>query len=343
MKTRKIIIASLCFAASALLWSCEDSNSIAPELPEELSLSENILVGSNSALSRVRGTGFGGPMGAIYGNFQGRTNGRSTSPLSMMRSLNGRTQSDTTNVGTPACLTETWEDNGDGSYTYTLDFGDGCDYYGEFLKGKLVETGTYTDNSFNSSVTYTDFGGEDWFIDGTYSYSGTYEDSSNGTSEPADSSNWTFAATYSFEADLTQQYTDYGYPEDSTQASTGETIVTVDYEANGTESMDESGYTVEARSEAISVSTGETYAATVDSPLFYNYACEEEDTWVFVSGVESGSYTYEGISGTYSIDYGNGACDNIILLTENGTTEEIDLGDLWDDWEEECGDDHNAD
>lgn len=343
MKTRKLIIASLCFAASALLWSCEDKNTIAPELPEELSLADNILVGSNSALNRVRGTGLGGPIGAIYGNFSGRTSGRSGSPLSMMKNLNGRTQGDSTNVETPTCLTETWEDDGNGTYTFTLDFGDGCEYYGEFLKGKLVETGTYTDNSFNSSVTYTNFGGEDWQIDGTYSYSGTYEDAAAEDSDPTDSSQWTFSASYAFEADLTQQYTDYGNPEDSTQASTDETIVTVEYDATGAESMDENGYTVESRSETVSVSTGEMYSATVDSPLYYDYECEEDDTWVFVSGVESGSYTYDNQSGTYAIDYGNGECDNIILLTENGVTEEIDLGDLWDDWEEECGGDHDED
>lgn len=340
MKTRKLIVTTVWIAAAALIWSCEDSNPVAPELLEESAFADNILVGSNSALNRVRGTGLGGPIGAVYGNFSGRTNGRVSSPLSMMNSINGRTQEDTTDIESPSCLIETWEDDGNGTYTFTLDFGDGCDYYGEFLKGKLVETGNYSDNSFNSTVTYTNFGGDDWQVDGTYSYSGTYEDSFEEGTDPEDSTDWVYSASYSFQADLTEQFTDYGDEDSTTSTTTEETIITVEYDATGAESMDENGYTVESRSETVAVSTGEMFSSTVDSPLFYNYECEEDDVWVFVSGSESGSYSIDTETGNYSIDYGNGECDNIITLTENGVTEEIDLGDLWEEWEE-CGEDHD--
>lgn len=342
MKTKKIIISSVWIATAALLWSCDDSNAVAPETPDNSSIANNILIGSSSALNRIRGNGFGGPIGAIYGNHSGRTAGKSGSPLAIMRNASrGRSYADSTDVSTPDCLIETWEDDGNGTYTFTLDFGDGCDYYGEFMKGKLVEIGTYTDNSFNSSVTYTDFGSSDWSIDGNYTYSGTWEDNlTNGTSQPADSSEWDFSASYEFTADLTQQYTDYGYPEDSTQASTGETIVTVDYEASGSEEMDQHGYTVNARTVAVSVSNGEAFTSSVDAPLYFDYTCQD-DVWSYTTGIESGSYAFEDQTGSYSIDYGDGTCDNIISLTENGTTEVIDLGEEWDDWEEECGDDHN--
>lgn len=353
MNTRKLITALTIVASAAVLWSCgDDKGTVIPETPQENLLANNILIGSNSALNRVRGNGFGGPIGAIYGNFSAGSGRSAGTPLTMMNNMatSARSESDSTDTDDyydhelPECVTETWEEDGNGNYTYTLDFGDGCDYYGEFMMGKLVEQGTYSDNSFSSTVTYTEFGSGDWSIDGTYSYSGTWEDNSSNLPVEPDSTDWedyTYEATYEFTADLTEMYTDYGYPEDSTQASTGETQVTVEYEANGSETMNESGYTVESRTESVSSSYGESYTSTVDSPLYYDYECE--DAWIYVSGVESGSYTYEDISGNYSIDYGDGTCDNIIVITENGISEEIDLDDEWDEWEEECGEDHGDD
>ncbi len=333
MKTRKFIIATVWIAAATLIWSCSDSE-VTPDGPQENLFAANILSNSGAATSRARGIGFGGPIGAIYGSFSAGSGGRTAgSPLSMTRGTTaGRVATDSTGQ-TPDCLVETWEEDENGNYTYTLDFGDGCDYYGEFMKGKLVETGNYTGNSFSSSSTYTDFGGEDWSIDGTYNYSGTWEDTSETDPTNPDDSVWMYNATYSFEADLTEKYTVY----DST--SNEEEVLTVDYESSGSEKMDQDSYTVESRSESVSVSSGESYTSQVDTPLHMDYNCE--DVWIFVSGVESGTYTYEGQSGSYSIDYGDGTCDNIISLTENGETEEIDLGEAWDEWEDECGNDHN--
>ncbi len=337
MKTNKLIIATAWIAIAGLIWSCDTPGDVTPQTPEENFISDNILVGSNSAISRVRGTGFGGPLGAIYGNLSS-TAGRSLgSPLSLQRSIAGRSETD--EEETPSCLTETYEDDGAGNYTFTIDFGDGCEYYGEFMKGKMVEKGTYTDNNFTSEVVYTNFGGEDWSINGTHSYSGTWS-SIDDAGEEVDSL-YMFDASYEFAANLQMEYTEYGY-HDSTEVSTGEQIIKVNYVADGSETADENGYTVQTRNESVEVSTGESFDSKVDSPLFYNNACGEEDVWIFVSGVESGSYTYGDESGTYSIDYGDGTCDNIITVTENGVSEEIDLGDEWDDWEEEC-EDHEDD
>lgn len=325
-------------AVASLVWSCNETTDVTPQ-PQENTFSANILQNSGSAMSRVRGIGFGGPIGAIYGNLTSGSAGRSAgSPLAMSRMAAGRTATDSANHEVPECLTETWEDDGAGNYTYTLDFGDGCDYYGEFMKGKLVETGNYSDNNFSSSATYTNFGGEDWSIDGTYSYSGTWDESAETDESNPEDSVWLYSASYQFEADLIQKYTEILHDEE-TDAET-ETEITVTYVANGSESMDQDSYTVESRNESVEVSTGESFTSQVDAPLFMDYTCGD-DVWIFVSGVESGSYTHGDETGTYSIDYGDGSCDNIISVTENGVTEEVDLGDEWDDWEEECGsDDH---
>lgn len=347
MKTSKLITAICWIIVTVFISSCDDSNEPTPS-SQESTLTNNVLIGSNSAVSRLRSQGLAGPVGAVYGNFlknsdRGRTQG---SVATAMRNARGSNDTDSSNVTpTPSCLIEEWKDDGQGNYTYTLDFGDGCNYYGEFMKGKLVEKGSYSDNSFSSAVTYTNFGGSDWQVDGTYSYNGTWEETvlpDNGTSMPAEEEDsiWLYSATYNFDADITEQWTYYGYP-DSVEVSTGETIVTVSYRANGSEKMDNNGYTVESQEESVSMSTGEAYTSQVDVPLFFDYSCE--DVWIFVRGVESGTYTYNDVTTTYSINYGDGTCDNIITVTENGISEAIDLEEEWEDWEETCEGDHDED
>ncbi len=335
MKTKKPIIASLWIALVVLVWSCSDETENPNPLQENV-VAENIVVNSNSAIDKLRSNGIGGPMGAIFGNFQNATNGRSAkSPLAMFRSA-GRTATDTTDGNEPKCLTQTWEDDGNGNYKFTLDFGDGCDYYGEFLKGKLVEEGSYSESGFSATVTYTNFGGQDWTIDGTYSYSGQWEEI-DGTSEPADSAQYFYHASYQFSADLSTSYMEYGH-DSTSDVSTGERLIEVDYVAQGSEEVDQDGYTVQSRTESISVSTGESFSSQVDIPLFYDFDCEDEDVWIFVSGQYSGSYTIGDQTGNYSVNFGNGECDNIVTVTENGISQDVDLGEEWEEWEEECGD-----
>ena len=332
-------------ALMTVLSSCEDEGEPLPG-GDELDVRSSFVSSSNAAISQLRSNGFSGPIGAIFGNMYGANARTSETPSSMMHA---RTSSDTTETDeVNYCFTETWQDDGQGNYRFVLDFGDGCDFYGTWMYGKMEEIGSYTDSSYSSSITYTQFGGSfddggaDWWVDGTHSYTGTWtEVVMEGEADAEDDStgyyNY-FETSYQFDADLTQTYIEYiGAPEDS--VTTGEDIYIVDYVADGAEEMDEDGYTVLSRNESVSANTGESYTSQVESPLYLDFDCE--DTWIFVSGVESGTYQYEGATGTYSIDYGDGACDNIITVTENGESEEIDLGEEWEEWEEECGDDHD--
>ena len=333
MKTKKSIIAYAWILLAIFAWSCNEGDD--PINPQDQNVvADNLLVNSNSALDRMRSSGIGGPMGALFGNFQS-SNGRSDMTPSTMLRTRGRAENDSTDTTTPSCLVETWEDDGNGNFTYTLDFGDGCDYYGEFLKGKLVEKGSYNESSFSSTTTYTNFGGQDWTIDGTTSYSGTWEETESNTSEPADTAVYDFNASYEFSADLKTSYMEYGH-DSTSEVSTGERLIEVDYEAQGSEEVDQDSYIVKTRTESVEISSGESFQSQVDTPLFYDFNCEDDGVWIFVSGKESGSYTFGDQSGTYSIDYGSGACDNIVTVTENGVSEEVDLGEVWDDWEEEC-------
>ncbi|GAB4229669.1 MAG: hypothetical protein Tsb0034_01340 [Ekhidna sp.] len=341
MKTGKLIMIGTIVALVSFLVSCdEDETSLDPN---ESFFINNILLGSNSAISHARSSGFGGPIGAIYGNMTSSYYAARgiQSPSRLFQKLtNGRIADDTTttdsaDVVLPECIIETWTDDGNGNYTYSVDFGTGCWHYGTFMFGKMEEKGHYSDNGFSSTTRYYHFGGsadeggEDWSIDGKQHYSGTWEEVKRDNEEDTV---WMFHSSYNFYSDLTQRYIDYGYLEDSSKASTGEQIITMEYEATGSEEMDHLGYTVKTRNESMEMDNGDAFHSTVATPLFYDYSCT--DTWIAVRGVEKGDYKSGKNSGTYKVDYGDGTCDNIITVTENGATTDVDLGDIWFGW---CG------
>jgi hypothetical protein len=48
-----------------------------------------------------------------------------------------------------------------------------------------------------------------------------------------------------------------------------------------------------------------------------------------VSGAENITTTENGETEEYSLDYGDGTCDNLAELTQNGETSVIDFGELY--------------
>lgn len=296
------------------------------------------LFSNNSVRERVRGiSGYNGPGGFIY-NRIGSRNGRteSNSVYNQIKGINSNStaaaRSENDGSGED-CYTESYTETAT-SYEFTLDFGEGCEVDGEFMKGSLVERGTFTDNSFSSEVVYTGFGGTEWEVTGTETYDGTWSE------DEADSAVWESA--YTFTSDLVETINEEG----------GTFEVT--YQASGAERMDENSFVVESSNEIVSVSTGESYESTVTSPLVMDFTCDWEQAYIFVSGIETGSYSYvdeagETITGTYAVDYGDGTCDNLITVTEDGESEVIDLSDIWDECEdhgdewEDDGDDEEWD
>lgn len=335
-KNLNLLVAAI---LALMVWSCETSEldgvNANPSTPGEITNNSG-LFSNNSVRERVRGfSGYNGPGGFIYSRFNSNSSGRTESAYRNMRHMNynnnsaARTANDSTQVD---CWVESFTET-ESTYEFTLDFGDGCEVYGEFMKGKLVERGTFTDNTFSSEVEYTGFGGRDWEVSGTESYSGTWIE------DTKDSTIWESA--YTFTTALIETYTEEG----------GQSVE-VDYQASGSERMDESSFVVESSNETVSVSTGESYESAVDVPLVMDFTCDWEAAYIFVSGIESGSYTYtdetgNAVTGSYSVDYGDGACDNLITVTEDGVSEVIDLSDVWDeceghddeDWEDEDWDD----
>lgn len=77
------------------------------------------------------------------------------------------------------------------------------------------------------------------------------------------------------------------------------------------------------------------YQAVVTVPIVRDYSCNQNKTGapngimyiqVPISGHEIVKYSQDGVEGEFEIDYGNGACDTLITIIENGKSIVIDLG-----------------
>lgn len=338
MKSQKLIFACIT-AIATLMWSCEDnpSEEVSIDSSTLQSASSNIM-GANSIMARLNSNGFSTPIGAFYNAAASNGRSASNSPLESKNGKKGEGKKKGRNDD-EVCYTETFEEDSLGNFTYTLDFGEGCNYDGEFLKGLIKETGSHTDNSFTSTTTFINFGGEDWTVNGTRGFDGTWTET-----EATDTTEEAFSASYNFSTDITEEFIEFDFEDEESEndsTTTDGQLIIVNYLATGSEAMNELGFTVLTNNEDVSVSTGESFSSQVDESLFYDFSCEENDVWVFSSGIVSGTYSFEGETGSYSVDFGNGTCDNVVTFTENGVSEEVDLGEEWEEWEEEeCGEDH---
>jgi hypothetical protein len=238
---------------------------------------------------------------------------------------------DTTIIEDPwqSCAIITEIDNEDGSHTTIQDYGEGCEEgWGDYkyhMYGKVTNTyrnnylqlGTKFKDSYFYSVVYDHFGG-------SYNWGGNWETDGGGTYEGEseyDSVNQTFSGSYSYEDE-------YTYTFDSS---------TYFYSGIGTTHYDETKYVIE--SSEYEYATGENYfyKSKVLKPLVSNYSCYSS-LWAqesfamyitFVSGRERIQYRDGDIEGTFEIDYGDGECDNIITIYENGSKTVVDLSKSW--------------
>ena len=71
-------------------------------------------------------------------------------------------------------------------------------------------------------------------------------------------------------------------------------------------------------------SLGDSYTWDIIEPINSDFTCIY---WIPVSGIEEGTFNED----TYSIDYGDGTCDNKYTITVNGVSEEIEINydDIW--------------
>jgi len=206
---------------------------------------------------------------------------------------------------TCAEITEYVDD--EGYDVFIMDYGEeGCDEYGFLTKGKITTRTKWNESEWVSETVYDNFGDEFYKINGTASDRGTW-------TEGEDS--MYFSGSYEGSEDLTIWFSD---EEGNTEEFSMKGSYKEEYNANSMTIL-ESTYTYES-------TTGESYYYEVETPLYYSFACEE--VWVPVSGIEK----FNTEDGEYVIDYGNGDCDNLGMITHDGKTYEYDFGDFgwWD-------------
>lgn len=319
------------FIGLLVIGACSDNEPqnapLSPAAKQYLSMR----LGSNNALAESMS-------GPINQSFRGLFN--------LMNVPNGKLSGDSTSEpgepGDTTIIEEPWTscavitefDNEDGSHTYIQDYGEGCEEgwgdYKYFMHGKVTNTyrnqfsqiGSVFNDSYSYAVDYDNYGGNyngewSWLING----GGTYD----GESE-YDTDNQTFSGSYSYKDETTYQFDSSSYF----------------YRGSGTTSYDETKYVIESSETEYSTGVDNFYKSKVLIPLVSDYSCYTFGAanggigdssiafwFTYVSGRERIEYKEGELSGTFEIDYGDGECDNIITIYENGNKTVVDLSEKW--------------
>ena len=218
------------------------------------------------------------------------------------------------------CATVTETVNADGTTTTIYDYGDGCDEYGNLMKGKITYIWKNEGSNYESKVIYDHF-----YSNGT---------EMNGYSENSFTSDGNSYFEYS------NSGTDIGdsiaYPLISfnwSGTSISKEVLTIindngeeyKYDSENSTKWDNSTYTVlTGVYNFISKSEDYEYHYLVSKPLVTNYECSL--SWIPVSGIEKTTSIKSGKKDILEINYGDGTCDNYALVTDNGKTTKVDMG-----------------
>lgn len=256
-------------------------------------------------------------------------------------SLAGSSSSDSTIAPTDpiqwvtcAIITET--NNPDGTTTTITDYGDGCNEgYGDYqyiMRGKITFTyrndqskkGSVITNRYYNRNKLENYGG-------TYIYNGdtsTWENNGRSTYyiySDYDTAKQTYSGNYTW-----SDSSKYGY---AMRGQITETYVSNTY--GEVVYNEKKSVTSSSRTEYF---TGpDSYSTTVIVPLVMDYSCNpwslvsKSETmrcimpFTYVSGRQRIEYVQNGVSGSFEVDYGNGDCDSIITIYENGKVFKIDV------------------
>lgn len=310
----------MCMAAFIGISSCNDSENkseLSPAVKQYLSMR----MGSNSAMAES----MSGPINQSFGSLYSS-------------SSNGRTK-DTTLIDYPwSCATVMEIDNPDGSITTIHDYGDGCEYtigtYTYLMFGKYSSTylnitssvGNVLKGSYSSSYAYDNYGGRydnhNWLMNGFGKYSGESE---------YDTANQKYSGSYAYESETTYRHdsTDYFYKSKGTSWYSDQKSV---LEESSSEYRYGSDY---YRSEVLKplVSDYTCYRGFLAD--YYSYSGSFSSSlgcymWMtYVKGRERIHYKNGDDEGMFEIDYGDGDCDSVVIIYENGNVKFVDLSKNW--------------
>ena len=201
------------------------------------------------------------------------------------------------------CYTFEFAEEEDGSTTLVYDFGESCTLESSTLSGKLTINFTMDEELNYSQVTvYEEFSIDALSLNGSETQTGSFEVSGE------------FGESFDFNSQVATS-------KDLTLVGCdGETYT---YSSSRASTTTFDGETVTALEEVLR--QGEiSYTTTLESDLYFDFGCLTDETTTYTEGV------IRTVSGDEEriIDYGDGTCDNLVLVTENGETSEQDISEL---------------
>lgn len=326
MRSFKILLCGL--AAALLTASCEDSaDSSSKELSPFAQTYLNLKLGSMSSNSMASANGFANAANESFSRLSGQTG----ISFGRLKKDSTDTGSDTTYYPSPwvSCALITTTVNRDNSVTTTYDYGDGCEegneYFRYFMYGKYSYTYLYENEKSGSvykdhyagSYSSENYGGRYYYENDTSSWETNGSSSYSGTSE-YDTAKQTYKGEYEYEG--SDEYTYNG--------------IVYAYTGKGKSSYNERG-SILYMNDYSYTTPDYSYQTNVLEPLVTRYDCynvNSEDAGfaycfipVYVSGREFVQYKDGSKEGSFIIDYGDGECDSIVTIIENGKRVEVDI------------------
>lgn len=209
--------------------------------------------------------------------------------------LTGKTVNSASNL--PRCADRTSVDTTDGKIV-TLDFGEGCEGgRGKEFAGKIIIEYVRTVDGYSKTVTFEDFTVDGNAVEGSKSIS-KINANANGNPEKTHS------------VDITITFTT------GEIASKKGTKIKEKIEGADTDDRGDDVYSISGNWESVN-KDGDVKTAAITTNLIRTYACR-----YIVSGVVE--ITKDSIN--YTLDFGDGVCDNLATLTDAiGNIEEITL------------------
>lgn len=201
------------------------------------------------------------------------------------------------------CALVTITENSDGTFTVILNFGEGCEENGKFIQGVVAFTGSETDTSGHFQIAFQDFAERDINVEEEYPFtvSGVYQ------------GGWVVNPNPEFDyAEAFEGAFEINYESGAQLLLAGE----------GELAGNENGIVVTKHNVHGSDSDGNTFGSAVVNPLVFDFNCEL--AYIYVAGTEV--YQYNGEAA--AVDYGNGVCDNILTIQQEGLIIIIDLDEV---------------
>lgn len=308
MKNRFIYVVAILIIA---VIACEKEQFNGDQLPEDIKKIAEL----NMKLQNLRNSGSEHFRLSINNSI---TNAASKKSVRALTSDSADVIMDSTNVimdsiiwdfNSCAEITNYKDDNG---YDVTvMDYGvDGCDEWGSLIKGKITTKWKMENNGYYFENIYENYEAYGMTMNGTFSCSTEGGDDWSFLDSTGTDSDNDYEVIYTCQENLTITYEDG---------------VSYTFVSSFKDKYTTNSYTMLEGEFEYSSSTGEEYSYRIIEPVLTDFQCQ--NSYLPVSGIEQ----WDDGTDNYEINYGDGTCDNIATITENGETYTVDFDDQFID------------